>query len=50
MGLVVDEGCGTLDGCQMPEELGHRIVVGRELEGRTGQVELAHGTKASFGG
>ena len=50
MRLIIDEGRSTLNRGQMPEELSHRIIVGRKLEGRTGQMKLTDRTEAMLRG
>ena len=48
VGLIIEEGRGPLDGYQVPEEFGHLVFVGVEVEVGSGQVEVALDTNDLF--
>ena len=48
MGLIVEIGRSPFDGYQIPEELGHLVLVGIVVEIGSGQMEVTFGTDDFF--
>ena len=48
MRLIIEEGGGAFDGYLSPEESGHLVLIGIEVESCAGQVEVALGTDDFF--